>query len=58
MMNYEFINHMPEPKVRQLLAYLNDCLYRVKKHKWCVDMKDTWREGKTKAEKRLNELTN
>jgi hypothetical protein len=57
-MDYSFIEHMHEPKVKELLAYLNENLWRVKKFKWQVEMKAVWKEGKIKAEKRLAELSN
>jgi len=57
-MNWTFIDTMQEQKVRDLIAYLNDNLHRVKKHKWCVEMKGVWKEGRDKAKQRLTELSN
>jgi len=54
--NYAFVSEMNVEKTKQLLAYLNDNLMRVRKHNYLPDMREVWMLGKKKAEARLQEL--
>lgn len=56
-MNWKFIETMEEPKVKQLISYLNTNLIANRKKNWLPNMRSVWMTGKTIATARLNELT-
>jgi len=56
-MNWKFIETMEEPKLKQLISYLNTNLIAVRKKNWLPHMRSVWMTGKTIAQARLNELT-
>lgn len=55
-MNWSFIKTMKEPKLKQLLNYLNDNLTRSRRFKWLPEMRPVWLAGKALANARLTEL--